>query len=100
MIKAWRLNHESVAIVTQNEPAVAAALAASGLEDRCLTDHESQFHIPLLALHRYAGILRLSAAAQSTLRRTCPGSDLMITPSDAQVHSMVPTPEVRGASHL
>ena len=79
MVKAWKLNAAAIAVVVIGEPAIAEALASVGLEDRCLTDHESQFHIPTQHLHRYARILGLGSAAQAALRQTPPGSDLMIT---------------------
>ncbi len=79
MIKAWKLNEETVAIVVSGEPSTALALAATGLEDRCLTRHEAQFHIPIHALHKYAFVLGLDGAALASLSRACPESDLMIT---------------------
>lgn len=79
MIKAWRLNSETIAIMVRDEPATAAALEATGLEDHCLTDHEAQFHIPIRALHKYARTLGLGGADQAALWRACPGSHLMIT---------------------
>ena len=79
MVKAWKLNNEVVAVSVIGEPETVKLLEGSGLVDHCLTDHESQFHIPARHLHRYDRALGLDSAAQSALRQTPPGSELMIT---------------------
>ena len=91
MIKVWKLNDHTVAVVVRDEPAVAAALAATGLEDRCLTHHEAQFHVPLAALHKYARLLGFCRDDQRRLAQDRPGSDLVITvtrarPSTSEEH--------------
>ena len=79
MIHAWKLNEETVAVVVRGEPSTAAALAATGPEDRCLTRHEAQFHIPIRRMHKYACVLGPDGAALAALSRACPESDLMTT---------------------
>jgi hypothetical protein len=82
MVKSWKLNNQTVVVTVRDEARLAAALAATGLEDHCLTSHESQFHIEVRALHKFARALRLSSADQTALRQTCPGSDLIVTVPD------------------
>ena len=79
MIKAWKLSQTLVAVVIKGEPITMALLESSGLEDRCLTHHESQFHVQIGELHRFAGLLGLGRRAQATLRQSRPGSDLLVT---------------------
>jgi hypothetical protein len=78
MIKAWKLSKTHLAVVINDEPIRVALLESSGLEDRCLSPHESQFHIPVRELHKFAGLLGLGRRAQAALRQTRPGSDLLI----------------------
>lgn len=94
MIKVWKLNDQTVAVVLRDVPTIAAALAATGLEDRCLTHHESQFHVPLAALHKYARLLGLGRDDQRRLAQDRPGSDLVVEPTRARS----PAPEADGAA--
>jgi hypothetical protein len=94
MVKIWKLSDHAVAVVVRDEAVVAAALAATGLEDRCLTHHEAQFHIPLAVLHKYARLLGLDRAAQRRLAQDRPGSDLVLS-----LTRMLPSaPEATGAA--
>jgi hypothetical protein len=79
MVKVWKLNDHKVAVVVRDEAVVAAALAATGLEDRCLTHHEAQFHVPLAELHKYARVIGLDRVDQRRLVQDRPGSNLVLS---------------------
>ncbi len=81
MIKVWKLNQDTVAVVVIDEFEVAE-LREPDFEDRCLTGHESQFHLPINDLHKEAQLLRLSRRDIAALRQAPPGSALMISIPD------------------
>jgi hypothetical protein len=78
MIKAWKLSKDLVAIVLRGEPRAVGTIEAAGFSDRCLTNHESQFHIPVVDLNRFEHLLRLGRKASAALSFIRPGSDFTV----------------------
>jgi hypothetical protein len=75
MILAWKLSKDLVAVVLRGEPRAVDMMEAAGFSDRCLTYHESQFHIPIDELNQFRHLLGLGRKALAALRFVRPGSD-------------------------
>ncbi len=78
MIIAWKLSKDLVAVVLRGEPRAVDMIEAAGFRDRCLTCHESQFHIPTRELNQFRPLLGLGRKALAALRFIRPGSEFTV----------------------